>query len=182
MKYTINLARRSYVNKKALYLGYLLCGIILVVGLLYNASYYFKLRSQINTTESRLAELEEKVLASQGTDIADYSVARYENVLKQIKGANEILNRDSFRWTALLDQMEKVVPSNVKIRSISPDHEKRIIKVACLAKDLKDMKRFLDNLIKSGNYSDVLLLDQAVGKNDTSKAELQFSVELLGAF
>ena len=182
MKYTINLARRSYVNKKALYLGYLLCGIILVVGLLYNASYYFKLRSQISTTESRLAELEKKVLASQGADIADYSAARYEKVLVQIKTANGILSRDSFRWTALLDQMEKVVPSNVKIKSISPDHEKKIVKISCLAKDLKDMKRFLDNLIKSGKYSDVLLLDQAVGKTDGPNTELQFSVELLGAF
>ena len=182
MKYTINLARRSYVNKKALYLGYLVCGIILVAGLLYNAGYYFKLRSQINTTEVRLAELEEKVLASQGTNVADYSAARYEKVLTQIKVANGILNRDSFRWTALLDQMEQVVPGKVKIQSISPDHEKRMVRISCVAKNLKDMKRFLDNLIKSKKYSDVLLLDQAIGKSDGSKAGLQFSVELLGAF
>lgn len=182
MKYTINLARRSYVNKKALYLAYLFCGIILVVGLLYSAGYYFKLRSQINTTESRLAELEEKILASQGGDVADYSAARYKNILMQIESANGILRRDSFRWTALLDQLEKVVPGNVMVQSISPDHEKRIVKISCVAKKLKDMKRFLDNLIKSNKYSDVLLLNQSVGKNDDSKAGIQFSVELLGAF
>jgi type IV pilus assembly protein PilN len=182
MKYTINLASRSYVNKKTLYLAYLLCGVVLVVGLFYTLGYYFELQKQIDTTENRLAELEEKILASQGGDADDYSVARYEKVLAEIELANEILDRDSFRWTVLLDQLEQVVPGNVRILSISPDHDSNTVELSCVAKNLKDMKRFLDNLIKSEVYEDVLLLGQASEKSASGDAGISFTIELLGAF
>ena len=156
MKYSVNLASRSYVNKKALYLGYCLCIFVLLVGLVYNLGYFFELRSQINTTEIRLQELEEKILASQGGDVAGYTAARYEKVLAEIKQANSILDRDSFRWTALLGKLEEVVPGDVKILSIAPDHEKKTIQLSGMSRRLKDMKRFIDNLIASKNYSDVL--------------------------
>lgn len=182
MKYSINLASRSYVNKKALYLAYFLCAIVLVAGLLYSLGYYFELQKQIDTTENRLAELEEKILASQGGDADDYSVARYEKVLAEIRLANEILDRDSFRWTVLLDQLEQVVPGNVRIISISPDHKTNTVKLSCMAKRLKDMKRFLDNLIKSEMYEDVLLFSQASEKSADGSDGVSFSIELLGAF
>lgn len=179
MKYTINLASRSYVNKKALYLGYLVCGILLVAGLFYNLAYYYDLQKQIETTETRLNELKDKILASQGGEVADYSVARYEMVLTQIQLANGILSRDSFRWTALLDQLEQVVPGNVKIQSISPDHEKNAVKLSGTAKGLADLKKLLDNLIGAELYDEVLLFEQAAEK---AGGEISFSIELLGAF
>jgi len=181
MKYSINLARRAYVNKKILFLGYLLCGLVLIAGLLYNVSYYFRLEAQISSTETRLNELKEKILTSQGADVADYSADRYDKVLAEIKLANGILDRDSFRWTVLLDQLETVVPGHVKIQSISPDHDNKSIKILGVAKELKDMKRFLDNLIKSEQYEDVLLIDQALEKDDAG-ADLKFTIQLLGAF
>ncbi len=178
MKYSINLASRSYINKKALYLGYLVCGVVLLAGLVYNIGYFFELRSQISTTEARLKELEDKVLASQGGDVADYSAARYEKVLAEIEQANMILQRDNFRWTVLLGELEQVVPGNVKILTIDPDHEKKTVKLSGMARRLKDMKGFIDNLIESDNYSDVLLLSQAA----TDSGDVRFSIELLGAF
>ena len=182
MKYSINLASRSYVNKRALYLSYIVCGFILVAGLFLNLGYYLKLQNQVSTTEIRLAELEKKILASQGGEAASYSAARYTEVIEEIKVANRILQRDTFRWTALLGRLEKVVPGNVSIQQIEPDHDKRIIKLNGLAKELRDMKRFLDNLIKSGDYKDVLLLNQATVEVEGKSPQLRFSVELRGGF
>ncbi len=178
MKYSVNLASRSYINKKALYLGYFLCGFVLLAGLVYNLGYYFELRAQINTTEARLHELEETILASQGGDVAGYTAARYEKVLVEIEQANSILSRDSFRWTALLGKLEEVVPGNVKILSIAPDHKKKTITLAGMSRRLKDMKRFIDNLIASNHYTDVLLMYQ----EDTESGDIKFTIKLLGAF
>ena len=183
MKYSINLASRSYVNRKALYLGYLVCGAVLLVTLIFNISYYFSLRSQIRTSETRLQELEEKILASQGADdVAGYSAARYDKVLDDIQLANTIIERDSFRWTALLNQMEAVVPGSVKIKTITPDHEKKTIALSGSARELKDMKRFIDRLIKSKHYGDVLLLQQSVEETGGIETGLKFSIELAEAF
>ena len=182
MKYSINLASRSYVNKRALYLGYALCGTLLFAGLLLNGGYFLKLKDQIRTTATRLTELEEKLLASQGDDVASYSAARHKEVLAEIESANNILKRDTFRWTALLDQLEKVVPGNVNINKIEPDHNKRLVKIEGMAKRLADMKRFLDNLIKSKDYTDVLLLNQASVDVEGGNPQIRFSIELMGAF
>ncbi|PLY02580.1 MAG: hypothetical protein C0623_03750 [Desulfuromonas sp.] len=183
MKYSLNLASRSYINKRALYAGYLVCGIVLLAGLMSNFGYYVKLQNQKRLTEVRLAELEEKILASQGSEIAaTYSAEGYKDILKEINAANRILERDAFRWTALLDQLEKVVPWDVSIENINPDHKKGVVKITGLAKDLSDMKRFLDNLIDSGDYVDVLLLSQSSVDVIGSGQFLRFSIELRGAF
>jgi len=182
MKYSINLASRSYINKRALYVGYAICGVILIGALLFNGGYFLSLTRQIETTTFRLNELEGKLIASQGGDVASYSAQRYEKVLEEIALANDILRRDAFRWTALLDQLEEVVPGDVSIRKIEPDHMKRSVKIDGLARGLKGMNRFLDNLIKSGNYKEVLLLSQASVEVAGSASQLGFSIELLGAF
>lgn len=181
MKYSINLASRSYVNKRGLYTVYLLCGILLAVGLFFNAGYYLELREQIDMTRKRLADLEEKIMANQGGKV-DYDEEKYQQILREIKMANAILQRDAFRWTKLLDQLEQVVPGNVKIENIKPDHSDRSVDISGTAKTLKDMNRFLDNLIESGFYREILLLNQAVVENNGVKRGIRFSVVLQGAF
>ncbi|PLX80428.1 MAG: hypothetical protein C0615_00865 [Desulfuromonas sp.] len=180
MQFSINLASRAFINKKALYLGYVACAIILLIGLLSNAGYYARLHNQIKTTNDRLVELEEKIIASQGGDATGYSAARYEQVVSEIAVANEILHRDTFRWTSLLDKLERVVPGNVRILNIAPDHKTGSIKVTALAKGVDAMKRFLDNLIESDDYENVFLFDQAETKTVSGIPAISFSIELLG--
>ena len=56
------------------------------------------------------------------------------------------------------------------------------MKLTGMAKGLKDMKRFLDNLIKSDVYDEVLLFEQAEEDNKDAASGIRFSIELLGAF
>ena len=56
MKYTLNLATRSYVNRKTLYLGYAVIGALLLVVLLFNTLRIFSLNSDINKTAVRIKQ------------------------------------------------------------------------------------------------------------------------------
>lgn len=51
MKYTLNLATRSYVNRRNLYLCYALLGALLVIVLMFNLWRFFSLRSEISDNE-----------------------------------------------------------------------------------------------------------------------------------
>lgn len=179
MKYTLNLATRSYVNRRNLYLCYALLGALLVIVLMFNLLRFFSLRSEISNNETHKKEIELQLLAKSGADAAGYDAANYQKILASIQSANEILLQDSFRWTELLDQMESVVPRDVRIVKIDPNHEQRTVKLSGQAKTLQSLKRFIDNLIKSEHYANVFLEQQA---SDSKTKVIRFSINLEGAF
>ena len=179
MKYILNLATRSYVNRRTLYLCYALSGALLVIVLMFNMLQFFSLRSEISQNDASKKMIEAKLLARSGIDAAGYDANSYKKLLVNILYANDILAKDSFRWTRLLDQLELVVPKQVRILKIDPDHENRTVKLSCHAKTLKVMKRFIDNLIKAEHYTDVFL-DQQATVSETKV--IRFSITLEGAF
>jgi len=178
MKFTLNLASRSYVNRKVLYVSYGLVGILLLVVLLINLMTLFDLQTSTTDTREKLAELQTNA-ASQDADMSGYSAQALANLGKSIDAANDVLRRDSFRWTELLDRFETLMPSRVRIRSITPNYTKQTIAIACEAKDLTAMKRFIDKLNQSGYYRQVLLSQQTL---DTKTAIIKFDIELIGGF
>ena len=179
MKYTLNLATRSYVNRKTLYLGYAVIGALLLVVLLFNTLRIFSLNSDINQTAVKIKAVEANLLARSGVSAAGFDQNTYANLLVTIQAANEILQRDSFHWTNLLDRMESVVPRDVLIVKILPNHKEMEIKLSGQSKNLKSLKRFIDNLIKSGYYDQVFLEQQA--RIEDTKV-IRFNIRLEGAF
>lgn len=182
MKLTLNLASRSYINRRALYAFYVLLISVLVLLLALNLGFYLRSRSQAHQLKERLAEFDRELAGRQET-IAEFNPAAYEEILKEIAFANEILVKDSFHWTALLDRLEEVVPDKVIIRGIQPDYKSGSLNLTGGARRVEDLRRFLDNLIESSTFSDVYLLQQARetgrGNND---GDIGFTVVVRGAF
>jgi len=178
MKFTLNLASRSYVNRKVLYASYGLIGFLLLVILLINLLTLIAMSNSMVDTREKLAELQANA-ASQDADMAGYSPHALATLSKSIDAANDVLRRDSFRWTELLDRFESLVPSRVRIRSIAPDYKAQTIGIACEAKDLAAMKRFIDKLNQSGFYRQVLIIQQSI---DPKTSIIKFDIELTGGF
>lgn len=175
MKYSLNLSTRSYVNRRTLYLSYAVVGALLCAVLLFNLMRFVSLNNEIDSTAGKIKQ----IVARSGANVADFDETSYQNLLANIQDANRILQRDNFRWTKLLDQLELVVPRAVRISQIEPDHDEGTVKLLGQAKTLKGLKRFIDNLIKSGNYLHVYLERQAT---DAKSGYLRFSIRLEGAF
>ena len=179
MKYTHNLATRAYVNRRTLYMSYALLGSLLTIVILFNLIRVFSLNSDIYRNRNNIETIESNILARTGVEAADYSESNYQDILKRIENANEILLRDSFRWTRFLEQMEVVVPRQVRILQIDPSYKDETIKLSGQAKDLKSLKLFLDNLIESGNYSQVFIDQQ---RTESKSSIISFAIQLEGAF
>lgn len=185
MKLSLNLASRSYVNRRALYALYAFLFALLIFLLVLNLGFYVRSQAQARQLNERLAEFDKDLAGRQETSNG-FSPAAYEEMLEEIAFANEILVKDSFRWTALLDRLEEVVPDKVIIRGIQPDYKSASLNLSGGARKVGDLRRFLDNLIQSSHFSDVYLLQQSrdsgKGKNGRGQGEIGFTIVVRGAF
>lgn len=178
MKFNLNLASRSYVNRRALYFGYVVVAVLLLAVLVLNLMTLIGLQQQSAQTQQKIDAIEHQ-MAERNVAVADYSEQKYATLQRSVAAANDILRRDSFRWTELLDRLEGLMPKHVRLQSVSPDIEKQSIALTCEARDLTALKRFLDNLYASGHYQEVYLSQQSV---DDKTRMIKFSVQLKGAF
>jgi len=182
VKLSLNLATRSYLNRRAIYFSLLgVAGFLL--GLLALHGYdYFRSRNRIVQLEERLTELEAKTEKVRGTAPPKLDAQEQKQLTADIEFANQTLKKDSFRWTALLDHLEKLVPPGVAVRGIRPDFQTGAVNLTAAAVGVKELQSFLDNLIGSPDFHDVYLLQQARQEARTGGALLNFSVVVKGAF
>ncbi|MEJ2200622.1 MAG: PilN domain-containing protein, partial [Desulfuromonadaceae bacterium] len=145
MKLTLNLASRSYLNRRALRFFYLLAiGMLLLLGA-FNLYGYMQGRDRIAQLTVRLAELDR---TRQNPEVRTRKMTpqEQEQLNAEVEFANQILRMDAFRWTELLDRLEQVVPEQVSVRGIRPDFGEGSLSLNGYARSVDDLRRFLDNL------------------------------------
>lgn len=179
MKLTLNLASRSYLNRRALYAGYSVVGGVLLLLLVLLAVQGWQAWRQGQRLDVRLAELESAFRRQQDAD--DFTPEAQARLMAQITFGNEVVGKDSFRWTALLDSLEKVIPRGARVATIQPDHKDGSLRLSGVAENLPKLQVVLDNLIASPDFNDVYLLSQSrVGKGASEATS--FSIIVRGAF
>jgi type IV pilus assembly protein PilN len=178
MKLSINLASRSYVNRRLVGLGILLLSIFFAAVLLFQGNAYLSDRRLLMVCQERISELQSELNAKQSAQIDPQDVAAKQSALEE---AQRLLKRDAFRWTTLFDRMEAVLPDGVSLLSFNPDYEKQSLNINGVALDLKSLQRFLDNL-EEDDFDPVYLTSQGKREVDDGsggkKSALTFSLNL----
>jgi type IV pilus assembly protein PilN len=139
----------------------------------------------VRQIREQLVELGREAASAEKAGGSTFTPAAYEKLLDDIRFANEILAQDSFRWTALLNRLEEVVPETVAISGIVPDYKEKSLKLTGLTRGVGDLQQLFYNLIASTYFSDVYLLQQSslkeAGQSDAAGA-ISFSIVVRGAF
>lgn len=177
MKYHLNLASGTYVNHRQVRAILAVMGIILVGLLVVNTMTVLRDTSRREELELRLNELDgqEKGRGTQ-KEVSRSALAGQE---KRIRLANELLVRDSYRWTALLDSLENHLPDGVSIRSLQPDYQSGLLNLTGVAASVGDLRKFIDNLSRSTVFTHLYLKEQrTVRGSDESSGGISFSIEL----
>lgn len=185
MKITLNLASRTYLNRRALYASYAAIGGVLVLLLVLSAALHLKNRQHIQTLRTELGALQQEAAVNAESGKEAISPAAHEKLLVEVRSANEILAQDSFRWTTLLGQLEEVVPESVAISSIQPNYKESSLNLTGMARRVEDLQLLLDNCIASTHFADVYLLQQASLKETSPEAAaeaISFRLVIRGAF
>jgi Tfp pilus assembly protein PilN len=185
MKLTLNLASRTYLNRRLLYGFYLAVSGLLVLLLALGIGFHVRSHAQVKQIQKHLAELGRKTAAETRSEDSPISAAAYEKLLKDIQFTNELLAQDSFRWTALLGRLEEVVPEKVAISGIQPDYKGKSLSLSGMASGVEALQQFLDNLLSSTHFGDVYLLQQSRLKASSpgeAAGAISFSIVVRGAF
>ena len=158
MKFKLNLASRIYINRRALHFGYgALIGLLLLM-LVLNLMNAVLLQRHIGQLQNHLKAFPTpEALAGETSGKLGRPL---EKVIEEIRFANEILEKRSFYWTGFLDQLENLAAEKIKIRSIQPNFKDRNVRLTGLAKNLQDLRQFLEKLSAEAAFSEYLLLDQ----------------------
>ncbi len=186
MKFNLNLASRRYLNKRALKNGFIaaVCLLLLLGGWQINALVAGNHTLQL--TQERLQELQGRIEKLRGGPQKTLTVAQRAALEKEFSVATELLAQDAFRWTALLDRMEKLLPAGVSLSGFSPDYKKNVLALTGRARSLKEMRLFLDRLLKDKGFAQVYLKNHSritvTDYADTEREAISFSLQLEGVF
>ena len=182
MNVTINFASRRYVNERAIFWVGAVGSFLLLVFVLFQVAACLQLTRAVENKS-----LEIKALAQEVADGENVQISKEEVVAqkKALAVAHQLLRKDAFRWTALFDQLERLLPEKVSIRSLSPDYQTNSLKLTGVASELKDLQTFLDHLhlepfaqvfLKSQEFS------EAEDVDGTRQRVLLFSIDVEGVF
>ncbi len=186
MKFNLNLASRRYINKRALLYGFIaaLCMLLLFAGWELNTLIAGNNALQLN--QQRLAETNRQLQRLRGEPIKTLSPEERATLEREFSAVADLLTLDAFRWTELLDRMEKMLPEGVSLKGFSPDYKKKSLNLIGDARSLKKMRLFLDRLLKNESFKQVYLKSHSRIKvrdyADNERDAISFSLQLEGVF
>lgn len=182
MKLTLNLASRRYVNERALKLGCLMLLAILVMLLLLQIQTYLQSRELNLNYQANIEKLGEQL---QGKIPKRFTKEQIVVQQQDFALAKSLLQKDAFRWTALFDRIERLLPENVSIRSFNPNYKAGSLGITGVARNLIDLQDLLDNL-HADSFEQVFLKSQnqieVNDYKDDKQPALAFSILLEGVF
>ncbi len=186
MKLNLNLASRRYVNKFALQRGFwvLLCLLLVFIGWQVNTLLIDNQTLQQN--QQRVQELKRQLQTLQGAPRKPLTEEKRKDLEKKYKRVKDLLDLDAFRWTALLDRMETLLPDGVSLHGFKPDYAKKSLAITGYARDLGKMRLFLDRLLKNEKFAQVYLKrHQRITVKDYAAKDrevISFSIQIEGVF
>ncbi|WP_020676037.1 PilN domain-containing protein [Geopsychrobacter electrodiphilus] len=186
MKLTLNLASRSYLNRRALNSGFIvfLCILLLSVG--WAANTMIESNKMLHLIQQQVQETQQELLRLQGGPRKTLTSAERGFLEKEHEIVGELLAQDAFRWTALLDRMEKLLPEGVSLTDFQPNYKKKSLSLRGQAVDLKAMRLFLDRLLKKSEFDQVYLQNHSRIKvrdyADVEREAISFSLQIEGVF
>ncbi len=181
MKLTLNLATRDYLDRRKVYLTY---GILLAIAgviLVFNVMSVLHSQMRMQTVRGHIEEI-----GGVSVDEPAVDPAEVERLRRRIVFANDILARESFRWTRLLNNLEEVVRRGITIESLRPNYREGSLRVTALARGLGDLKSFISRIQSSPHFETVYLYEQNSQEVEvpggTKRQAIGFTLQLQGAF
>lgn len=155
----LNLAAKPYRDYRP-YIAVMAIGWLLVaVMALNNLDTWYRYQHDTKTTRDeidalqRQTELEQKKLQTTELKLRGVNVALMS---KQTEYVNSVLAERAFSWSELLDRMERVLPDDVRLISISPSFNKSglvHLSLSCVGKSGTSMVATLDRLNADPHFS-----------------------------
>lgn len=179
-----NLSTRPFYNERAVNLGILALGVVVVLATLsnvlrarYDSGSNTELASQAAQDEARATEMRQTA-ARLRTSV---DVRQIEAVSGDARQANELIDRRTFSWTALFNRFEGTLPADVRITSIRPDIDRNrriILNVTVLARSVNDVNEFMERLDATHEFQELRSVAERTNDDDQIESALEMIYSL----
>lgn len=154
MRYTINLATRTYLDHRLIN-RVVFCAIVLLLVIAgWNVSRVASNVGELNRLNSEINTIQSRLDAKPG----NVSEAEFNRQTVRIRFYNEIIERKSTNWLNFLELFESVTPEGISLSALTPGKKSGEWTLSGNAKSFKAVQHYLEKIEGSKNFSDVLLL------------------------
>ena len=154
MRFTINLATRTYLDNRVLNrLAYCVISVLLVIAV-WNINRVASVAGERSRLSAEIAAIQNRI----GTKPNGISEAEASRQKARIRFYNEIIERKSINWLGKLEMFEDVTPEGISLSLLTPDKKQDEWKLEGHARSFKVVQQYLEKLDASKNFSNVLLL------------------------
>lgn len=172
MRFTINLATRTYLNQRLINQISSIVIALLVVALGWNIT-----RISWNVGEQQRLAAEVKAL-EETLNIRPGGVSEkdYSRQQSRIRFFNEVIDRKGARWLNLLDLIESATPEGIALSIIAPGKKDGEWKLEGNARSFTVVRKYVEKLEGTKAFTNVLLLshrDMTIGETGHG---VQFSI------
>ena len=182
MKLLINLASYRHFNQRAVKLTISSLMVVLLLVLAVEGNTYLKSRQLARQYQTHLDSLQVQLRGKKPERLSSEELAEQQQAYCR---AEILMQRDAFRWTALFDRIESLLPDGVSLRSFNPDYSKNSLLITGAARSLQNLQALLDN-IQAEQFHQVYLKNQGEVDVDDGRggkrAALSFSISVEGVF
>jgi len=172
MRFTLNLATRTYLDHRLINQVLISAIIVLLALLALNISRLSSNMGELDRLTSEIAAFEAR-LNKRPAGISEKEVSRQQS---SIRFYNGIIEHKTFDWLGLLDQLERATPEGISISSLAPEKKSGEFKIEGLAKSFSQVRSYLDRLEESHAFQDILLLSNSPFTQGEKNRGVQFSI------
>ncbi|KAF0218293.1 MAG: type IV pilus assembly protein [Geobacteraceae bacterium] len=171
MQLKINLATKTYINTQQL--NWSIVAAVALLGLML----FLNVRDiATNAGEIKRVAKEIAVLTGKSAGEKGVSEQEYQAILARIRFANSIIDKKTFNWLTLLDQLESSVPDGIALTSIEPVQKESALKLTGSARNFNNLRSFMENLENSKSFTEVYLVSQAETKVGATQKGITFNI------
>lgn len=148
----LNLASRPFRDYRPVYAAVVLMALLTAFLALNNVDTFLRYRTETRTTRANIARLEGQIADEQRrTDALNQRLRGVDVKLltSQTAFANAQLAERAFSWSELLDRLERVLPDDVRLQSVTPAFNKDglvHLSMTCVGKTGDSLVATINNL------------------------------------
>lgn len=164
MRFTINIATRTYLDYRRVNQACVTGIVILLVLLAWNVSRLSWNIGELNRLRAESAVFEGRL----GSRPAGVSEKEHTRMQASIRFYNDVIERKSYAWLGLLELLENATPEGIALVSLVPDKKGGELKIDGRAKSFSLVRTYMEKLEDSKAFTDIMLLshnDVAAGAN-----------------
>ncbi len=174
-----NLSTRPFYNERAVHVCLALSAILVVALTTFNLWEIYSLsgrdarvRTSIEQADLRARDLRAEAARTRSA----INPRELEEVAAAAREANAVIDKRVFSWTELFNRFENTLPDDVRVSAVRPTVERdgsMTIVMLVVAKDVRGVNAFIENLEKDGSFAGLISREEFVDEGGELKATIE---------